>query len=172
VEGNPVSYIEVALTDIEWANRLANEVFSQSLDKLAPPSRTLLSAILAMVQKMAESQDAPLSEVYFTRRMIREHTGWSDWQVRAHIKQLEELEYLHPRVGSKGKEYAYALNCRESSDGSGRCSLHLTPVHEIRRLIAQKDPGSLRGGTASYEGASSYFEGTSRFEKEGLKAGG
>jgi hypothetical protein len=38
--------------------------------------------------------------------MIREHTGWTDWQIRAHIRQLEELEYLHVRMGSRGKEYA------------------------------------------------------------------
>ncbi len=30
----------------------------------------------------------------FNRRDIREYTGWSDNQIKAHIGQLEELEYL------------------------------------------------------------------------------
>jgi hypothetical protein len=45
VEGEPVQYIEVTLEDLDKANTLANEVQGQSLDELAKPSRTLLSAI-------------------------------------------------------------------------------------------------------------------------------
>jgi hypothetical protein len=135
VEGKPVEYIEVTLDDIDAANRLANEVLGQCLDELAPPSRTLLTGIYSMVKKLAEKQQCPLDEVFFTRRMIREHLGWSDWQIKAHIKQLEELEYLHVRIGSRGKQYAYALNYRGQGEHSGRCYLNLTPVDEIRKLM-------------------------------------
>ncbi|MGB5987659.1 MAG: CHC2 zinc finger domain-containing protein [Desulfobacterales bacterium] len=135
VEGKPVQYIEVTLEDIEAANRLANEVLGQCLDELSPPSRTLLTGIYRMVKQLAEDQETSLTEVYFTRRMIREHTGWSDWQVRAHIKQLEELEYLCARMGAKGKEYAYALNYRGQGVEGGKCYLNLTPVDEIRKLL-------------------------------------
>ena len=34
---------------------------------------------------------------------------WSDFQIKCHIKQLEELEYLYSVVGKKGKEYVYEL---------------------------------------------------------------
>ncbi|MBL0379361.1 MAG: hypothetical protein JKP90_06755 [Desulfofustis sp. PB-SRB1] len=81
-------------TDIETANRLANVVLGQSMDELVKPSRTLLSKIYEMVKEQAEQNNAPIDEIFFTRRMIREYTGWSDWQVRAHIKQLEEMEYI------------------------------------------------------------------------------
>jgi DNA primase len=54
VEGKPVEYIEVTLADIDAANALANEVLGQCLDELAPPSRTLLAGIYAMVQQLAE----------------------------------------------------------------------------------------------------------------------
>jgi hypothetical protein len=153
-----LDYIEVTLDDIDKANRLANEVLGQSLDELAKPSRTLLSHIYNMVKEIAEKQDIPLDEVYFTRRMIREYTNWTDWQVKTHIKQLEELEYLHIRIGARGKEYAYALNyrgqlersvnpvCREvaagaedgHNNGLGKCYLNLTPVEEIKKLMKKE----------------------------------
>ena len=88
-----------------------------------------------MVKELAENQDTSLTEVYFTRRMIREYTGWSDWQIKAHIKQLEELEYLHVRIGARGKEYSYALNYRGQGEDSGKCYLNLTPVEEIKKLM-------------------------------------
>ncbi len=135
VEGNPVEYIEVTLADIDRANRLANEVLGQCLDELAPPSRTLLSGIYNMVKKMVDKRDISVDEIYFTRRMIREHLGWSDWQIRAHIRQLEELEYLHVRIGAQGKQYAYALNYRGQAIESGKCYLNLTPVDEIKKLM-------------------------------------
>ena len=112
VEGKPVEYIEVTLEDIDAANNLANQVLGQCLDELAPPSRTLLAGIYEMVRQLADKSRCPIDEIYFTRRQIRETTGWTDWQIRSHIKQLEELEYLYARMGSKGKEYAYALNYR------------------------------------------------------------
>ncbi|MFH1618219.1 MAG: CHC2 zinc finger domain-containing protein, partial [Candidatus Margulisiibacteriota bacterium] len=125
VEGQPVSYIEVTLDDIETGNRLANEVLGQCLDELAPPSRTLLTGIYQMVKDIADKGQCSISDVYFTRRTIREHTGWTDWQVKAHIKQLEDMEYLHVRIGSKGKEYAYALNWQGQGENNRRFYLNL-----------------------------------------------
>jgi DNA primase catalytic core len=135
VEGKPVEYIEVTLEDIDAANRLANQVLGQCLDELAPPSRTLLTGIYNMVKDLVGKKECAIDDVYFTRRQIREHTGWTDWQVRAHIKQLEELEYLYARIGSKGKEYAYALNYKGQGEDGGKCYLNLTPVEEIRKLL-------------------------------------
>ncbi len=135
VEGQPVEYIEVTLEDIDAANNLANEVLGQCLDELAPPSRTLLAGIYSMVRQLADKSGCPIDEVYFTRRQIRDYTGWTDWQIRSHIKQLEELEYLYARMGSKGKEYAYALNYKGQGADTGKCYLNLTPVAEIKKLI-------------------------------------
>ena len=124
--------------DIDKANTLANEVLGQSLDELARPSRTLLTSIYNMVKEISDKRKTSIDEVFFTRRMIREFTGWSDWQIRAHIKQLEEMEYLYARIGSKGKEYAYALNYRGQAGDSGKCYLNLTPVDEIKKLMNKK----------------------------------
>jgi DNA primase catalytic core len=134
-EGEPLEYIEVTLDDIERANKLANEVLGQSLDELARPSRTLLSSIYHMVKEKSEKQNLSLDELFFTRRDVREHTGWTDWQVKTHIKQLEELEYLHVQIGSQGKRYSYALNYQGQGEDTGRCYLNLSPVEEIRKLV-------------------------------------
>ena len=45
----------------------------------------------------------------FNRRDIREYTGWSDNQIKAHIGQLEELEYLLVGKGDRGRMYRYEL---------------------------------------------------------------
>jgi DNA primase len=116
-------------------------VLGQSLDELAPPSRTLLVAVFEMVTVMAKDKQRPINEVYFTRRRIREYTGWSDWQIRAHIKQLEELEYLCARIGSKGKQYAYALNYKGQGETESRFYLNLTTVAQIKERM-KKDKGS------------------------------
>jgi DNA primase catalytic core len=132
-----LEYIEVILDDIAKANKLANEVLGQSLDELAKPSRMLLGGIYTMVQEMAEKQKLPLNDIFFNRRQIREYMGWSDWQIRAHIGQLEDLEYIRVRLGAMGKEYAYVLNYHGQAEenDSGKHFLNLTPVEEIKRLM-------------------------------------
>ena len=135
VEGKDLEYIEVTLADIDKANQLAHQVLGQCLDELAPPSRTLLTLIYNMVKELSDKKKEPLDQFLFNRRQIREQTGWTDWQIRAHIKQLEDMEYLHVRMGALGKQYSYALNYKGDGE-SGRCYLNLTPVAEIRKLAA------------------------------------
>jgi DNA primase len=141
VDGETVEYVEATLDDIERANHLANEVLGQSLDELAKPSRTLLALVFEMVKERAGKEQVPIDEITFSRREVREHTGWSDWQVKSHIKQLEELEYLYPRTGSRGKEYSYGLHYQGQGEEQQRFYLHLTPVEEIRKMIQQKPGG-------------------------------
>ena len=138
VDGKAVEYIEVTLNDIDKANVLANDVLGQSLDELARPSRLLLDGIYKMVRDISKKQKLPVDEVFFTRRQIRESINWTDWQIKAHIKQLEELEYLNIRFGARGKEYAYALNYKGQGEDSSKFYLNLTPVEEIKKLIRQE----------------------------------
>ena len=89
-------------------------------------------------QKSKDKEDETQEDFFFNRRMIREYIGWTDWQIRAHIKQLEEMEYLYARMGSRGKEYAYALNYKGQGEDEERFYLNLTPVKEIRNLLKQE----------------------------------
>lgn len=105
----PLSYIEVTRDDIKHANRLALSVLAASVSELSAPARNLLVHIHAFVKQYCEDHKLTAREYVFTRKTIRDAIGWSDWQVRTHIRELEELEYLKARCGAWGKEYVYEL---------------------------------------------------------------
>jgi DNA primase catalytic core len=107
--GEAREYVEVTIEDIELANRLAGEILGRMLDDLSPPSRALLKLIREMVKARCAELKIEPHEYHFTRRDVREWAQWSDFQIKCHIKQLEELEYLYSVVGKKGKEYVYEL---------------------------------------------------------------
>ncbi|HEY5039554.1 MAG TPA: DNA primase, partial [bacterium] len=107
--GEVVPYIEVTPSDIEKANRLSGEVLERTLDELSAPSRALLGVIQAMVKEKGKAKP----DYRFTRRDIREFSGWSDFQVKTHIGELADLEYLWSVAGKKGKEYIYELVAAE-----------------------------------------------------------
>ena len=49
-------------------------------------------------------------DIIFTRREIREYLGWPDYQIKNHIRQLEELEYLVVENLKSRGQFAYRLN--------------------------------------------------------------
>ncbi len=107
--GQRFRYLEVTREDIAKANELAVQALSASQDELSAPARNLLRHIHAMVRVHCEAQDVPPAHCVFTRRDIREATGWTEWQVRTHAKELEDLEYIKARNGTWGREYLYEL---------------------------------------------------------------
>jgi DNA primase len=108
-DGKRIEYINVTLADIQRANEIAGEVLGRSLDELSPSSRKLLMLIKQMCEKVCKEKKITPKEYHFSRRHIRDYSGWSDFQVRTHIRQLEELEYIYSTVGKRGKEYVYEL---------------------------------------------------------------
>ena len=132
-------YIETTLDDIAIANELATDLFGQSLGELSRPSRELLKLIRRMVEEMERKpgitaeQKMGAGTACFSRRQIREFTGWSDYQIKIHVKQLEDLEYLLPLSGRRGQCFSYRL----AWDGEGldgeRFVLGLTSVEELRQ---------------------------------------
>jgi hypothetical protein len=142
--GKTIEYINVTLEDIKKANDIANYVLGRSLDELPPPSRALLKLIQEMVKD--RYRDAKPEEYHFTRRDIREYSGWSDFQIRAHIRQLEELEYIYSTVGKRGKEYVYELIC---TDGFDAGKPFLTGLIDMEQL---KEKAKKAGITGNNEG--------------------
>ena len=108
-QGKTVRYIEVTKADIAIANRLAHEVLGRSLDELPPQTRRLLGLLSEMVAKRAEAQGLDRCDVRFTRREVRDDTGWSDFPVRMHLEKLTELEYLLVHRGAPGQRFVYEL---------------------------------------------------------------
>jgi DNA primase catalytic core len=107
--GRPVEYIEVAISDIAVANRLAHEVLGRSLDELPPQTRRLLMAVDEMVTAECERQKMERSDYRFSRRDVRAYTGWGDTQLKIHLHRLEELEYLLIHRGGRGQSIVYEL---------------------------------------------------------------
>jgi len=115
-DGQRVEYVEVTLSDIEVANKLAHEALGRSLDELSPQTRRLLELVSSMVEKQCTAQAITRTDYRFSRREIREHAGWSDFQVKMHMHKLEELEYVLVHRGGRGQSFVYEL----LYDGAGR----------------------------------------------------
>jgi len=99
--GQKLRYIEVTKADIEVANRLAHEVLGRSLDELPPQTRRLLGLLDEMATAECGRQGLDRGDFRFSRRQLRERTGWGDTQLKVHLGRLVEMEYVvaHRGVG-------------------------------------------------------------------------
>jgi hypothetical protein len=114
-----VEYIEADLEDATAACTLASEILGHSLDELSIPSRSLLLLLAEMVGAArrspgAESPGSPADG--FTRRQIREFSGWSSYRVHTHLKELVEFEYVAVESARNGSVHRYRL----AYDGQGQ----------------------------------------------------
>jgi DNA primase len=121
-EANGTRYIEVTLGDIEAANRLAHEVLGRSLDELPPQTRRLLTLLVEKVGERCREKGLERDQCLFTRRQVREWSGWTEFQVRTHLTKLETLEYLLPHHGGRGQSFVYEL-LFDGNAGSARPQL-------------------------------------------------
>ncbi|MDA8326178.1 MAG: hypothetical protein M0033_08155 [Nitrospiraceae bacterium] len=132
-EGGELEYIEVGIEDIEEGNKLMTEILGAKASELSRPSSELLSLIKRMVEEKARQLEIDTKAYRFNRRDIREYTGWSDNQIKAHIGQLEELEYLLVGKGERGRMYRYEL----AFDGPETDKKHLPGLMDAAKLQAK-----------------------------------
>jgi hypothetical protein len=143
--GRTLEYIEVTLDDIAMANRLAHEVLGRSLDELPPQTRRLLLAVDTMVTAECERQKMERSDYRFSRRDVREVTGWGDTQLKIHLHRLEEMEYLLVHRGGRGQSFVYELVFARHAD-SGRPMLPgLIEVEALERHRYDEKKSGLEG---------------------------
>ena len=76
---------------------------------MTPQTKKVLPLIKDLVDTRAKEEKKAPESVVISRRDIREHTGWTDYQLRKQIHELEELEYLIPVTGQNGKRFTYVL---------------------------------------------------------------
>jgi len=142
-QGKEVSYIEVTLEDIEVANRLSHQVLGRSLDELAPQTRRLLELLDRMVSEACERLSMDRCDFRFTRREVREQSGWGLTQTRVHLARLVDLEYLVVHRGGRGQSFVYEL----CYDGQGReaGSAHLEGLTDVEALRGNATTQTWRG---------------------------
>ncbi|HZX23731.1 MAG TPA: hypothetical protein VFF18_09355 [Woeseiaceae bacterium] len=125
--GETVEYIEVDAEDVKLANRLAHEILGHSLNELSRPSRNLLLELEKMLRRGGDpgapeaGGDDPRRS--FTRRQIREFSGWSNYRVHIHLKELVEFEYVGVESDRVNNTYRYRL----LYDGRGRDGSRFMP---------------------------------------------
>ena len=128
--GHRVEYIEVTRDDIALANKLAHQVLGRSLDDVPPHTRRLLVLLHEMVTAACTAKGIDRTAYRFTRKTVREATGWGDTQLKVHLQRLVELEHLlvHGGRGQHVYELVY--------DGQGQAG--------ERFLTGLLDPEKLR----------------------------
>ncbi len=130
--GKTVEYIEVTLEDIETANRLAHEVLGRSLDELPVQTRRLLLKIDEMVSKECRRLEMERSDYRFSRRDVRQYTGWGNTQLKTHLARLEDLEYLLVHHGGRGQSFVYELVFERSAHDDKPVLPGLIDVEKLR----------------------------------------
>ena len=125
-----LEYLEVTLSDIEQANRLVHQVLGKSLDELPPQTRNLLNQIQQWVKQQYAAKKIEQSDFRFSRRDVRELTGWGNTQLKVHLRRLEELEYLLCHKGGRGQSFVYEL----LYDGCGGDLPHLMGLMDVNTL--------------------------------------
>jgi len=137
--GSAVPFIEVDRDDIALANRLAHEILGHSLDELSRPGNDLLLQLdeLAKERLKATQKDNPdsklrTSDLSFSRRDIREYTGWSNTRLHVHLKELVDFEYIVIETGRNGLPFRYRLAWEGQGKDGRRFMLGLTDPDKLR----------------------------------------
>lgn len=150
--GQKIEYIDATFDDIAIANDLAHEVLGRSLDELPPQTRCLLNLIDTMVSTNCQCQGLDRTDYRFSRRDVREFTGWGHSQLAIHLRRLEELEYLLIHRGSRGRSFVYELLYAKPQNGREhfltglidmdrlRCNLPASNGQNPETLRAQSGP--------------------------------
>ena len=124
----PIEYIEASIEDVEEANAIAHEVLGTSLDELPPQTRRLLVMIVEYVQSEMVAKACRQAEARFTRKGLREVSGWGDTQLKIHLARLVELEHL--KTHREGQGYRYEL----VFDGDAVRGVHLSGLIDVVSL--------------------------------------
>jgi hypothetical protein len=150
--GKSLAYVEATLDDIAAANRLAHDVLGRCLDEMPPQTRRLLALLEHMVGERCAASKMERDDVQFTRRAVRDFTGWGDTQLRIHLDRLVDLEYLLPLRGDRGQSFVYEL----AYDGGGKDGRRFLPgLLDVEKLrTATTTAANLAGVNGGVAGGS------------------
>ena len=130
--GRKAECVVATLEDIAAANRLAHETLGRCLDEMPPQTRRLLALIEREVAARCAAAKMERADVRFTRRDVREASGWSNTQVHVHLSRLVELEYVLAHRADHGAGYVYELVYDGGGKDGGRFVSGLLDVEALR----------------------------------------
>ena len=171
-------YVKVDPDDIALANRLAHEILGHSLDELSRPGNDLLMqleelATERMKRSLKENPDSKtkVGDLSFSRRDIREFTGWSNTRLHVHLKELVDFEYIVIETGRNGMPFRYRLAWEGQGKDGKRFMLGLKDV--TRNSARRREPfrhlsGGFHPPFRNLSGRGNRGEAT---EREALEAG-
>lgn len=151
VGGASIEYIEVTVTDIEAANRLAHEVLGRSLDELPPQTRRVLATLHSWVEGVTQERQMRRADVRFARSDVRRVTSLSDVQTRIHLERLVALECVLVHRGTRGQSFEYELLYDGQGDNGAPFVAGLIDVDALKNSGTTT---SSRGQTGQFAGAS------------------
>ncbi|VAW59632.1 DNA primase, phage associated [hydrothermal vent metagenome] len=147
-EGDTLEYIEVTIDDIAIANKLAHEVLGRSLDELPPQTRRLLQIITDIITEQCSEQKIKQTDCRFSRKDVRQASGWTDFQVKKHMHRLEEMEYVLIHRGKRGQSYEYELLYQDEGKNHDMFMMGLIDTKKLqydekkKPLKQKKEPSS------------------------------
>ena len=118
-----MAYIEATLEDYALAYELAKDVLRDCLHELSPSARELF--------EVAKN----LQVDCFTRRELREASGWPQRRVLETVEELVAMEYLSASSGHQGKTYLYSVAAGNGAHPSPVSAL-LHPEQLARQLAS------------------------------------
>jgi DNA primase len=137
--GSVIDYVEVTLADIALANRLAHEVLGRTLDELPPQTRKLLTLITGMVNIECQRQRIKRSDYRFSRKQVRDATGWGNTQLKVHLGRLEDMEYLALHSSARSKAIAYELRFDGETESAAPHLMGLIDVAALQKQCYDKE---------------------------------
>lgn len=151
--GKTAPCVVATLDDIAAANALAHETLGRCLDEMPPQTRRLLALIEREVAARCAAKKMERGDVRFTRRQVREATGWSNTQLHVHLTRLLDLEYLLAHRAEHGQGSVYELVYDGGGKDGGRFVSGLLDVEKLRAAhcydekrsgVNEPDSGSIR----------------------------
>ena len=120
-----IFYIEATWDDYRLAYELAQTALKASLHELSPGTRDLFDQLVGL-------------DGDFTRREVRDLTGWSQRRVIDTLGELESMEYVAKVVGGNGTTMRYSVL---AGDNAGPSPLkHILHPDQLRRSSTNQAP--------------------------------
>ncbi len=129
VEG--IDCIEVDATDLAVAQPLIQKLFVAAFDELSGPSRSLL-VVLHGMQEAAKGQASrdqfnDEGRYHFTRRQVRERSGYSKTALHRCFAELEEYEYVLRDTTTRRRPFRYMLDWTPPRSADVPAKVHPSP---------------------------------------------